>query len=223
MWVFRSGVALLLFDSCLGQYLESSDSRNFLRSQRGLPCVKFDHSKLEEKCYREENRCDYENFAEQAEDVYSKVPFGTKNFIGNYNHVDSKTQAVFKKFYSECTDLGCESSCKHKFKDYLDCTKSKNTFVCERDSRPSTTTEYFTEQGPTTEEPTTEGIEITSKVTTEKITTELKTTTTTNSEPTKEAIELSTAAGPIEKLSTPEAQRNEDVIEENTVGFSMIP
>jgi hypothetical protein len=231
MWVFRSGAALLLFDSCLGQYLEPSESKNFLRSQRALdvhgnfPCVKFGHNKLEEKCYNEEKRCDFENFAEQAEEIYSKVPFGTKNWKGDYKKIDSKTQAVFKRFYSECTDLSCDGECKYQLKKYLKCTKSHNTFVCERDSHPVTTTEYFTEQGPTTT-----GIETTA---TEGITTELITTTTTE-EVTTEGIETtpteeittaaeSTTTTPTstKKPETPEAQKNA-ATGENTVSFSII-
>ena len=162
-------VPFYVFSSAKGVFFDANDSKAFLRSKRNT-CTSFDSNELEETCFTSKF-CDFEEFAEKAENVYSSNTIGEKSW-GRRKKI-LPNHDIYEKWYSECGELN-NCDCKERLKSYFDCPSHKTNFACKIDFWEKKTTEpshyLITEPSPTTEE-------ITTTITEENTTNEPTTTT----------------------------------------------
>ena len=173
-------VPFYVFSSARGVFFDANDSKTFLRSKRNT-CTSFNSDELEETCFTSKF-CDFEEFAEKAENVYSSNTIGEKSW-GRRKKI-LPNHDIYEKWYSECGDLN-NCDCKERLKGYFDCTSQKTNSACKTDfweKKTKIVTErthlrnlfngeiYQTEPSPITEKITT--------TITEKTTTNEPTTTT---------------------------------------------
>ena len=100
------------------EFLDEVQAKSLLsRSKRGITRFTRDES---EECFTEDKRCNFENFAEKAENVFGKKPFGPKSWL-KVRTPDVISVKFFEENYTNCDSTELNYGCKRRIYHYLKC------------------------------------------------------------------------------------------------------